>query len=50
MHNLGLLHKDLRPENIFITSQHIVKVGDLEGAELFSSYKKGIFTWGWADS
>ncbi|KAF8963544.1 kinase-like domain-containing protein, partial [Flammula alnicola] len=36
LHGLGIIHKDIKPDNIFIDAHGICKIGDLGGAFVLS--------------
>ena len=42
MHTLGLVHMDIKPENILITEQGVLKIGDLGMAQYVNTDEDGL--------
>lgn len=54
VHMLGLLHRDLKHENVMIDEKGHVKLADFGGTKDQESVdaggqQTGLYTWGWAD-
>jgi serine/threonine protein kinase len=37
IHKIGFIHRDIRPENIFINSDYVAKIGDMGIAKIYES-------------
>jgi len=55
VHSHDLLHRDLKPHNLMVDENGMIKLGDFGGTKdeasiLAKTDQTGVFTWGWADS